>query len=457
MELGDGDALPLKVNAANFTTAAIGHSSNAPNAANEIKITIQPNVILSHGRRSTLTVHGLTGSDTKSTRALPIDIPKSSAGVPIFTTPFPDIEVAFGPDCELEDNKVILLDDSGTDYGIKDPTDETIVLEIYATEGICKGNSSKIVSYDVKTRCATLDQPLCADMGRVESVEVHEGGSGYRAGPVFAAPGVAGSGLDGNCSVNDRGEVEQITVISKGSGYAPDTEIFCPSACDTTTCGVRENSGEGVVASANVGRNKVAVAGASWDQLNGRLEMRVRDEVKPSDETVFTLGLVNQIAPQATREVYVMAGGSSPVGSTVLDGTAMAIAGLSTRVTGICTCSPASGQNDCVCEVDMTVPTDKDVYALKAEYQCNGGAQNICVGVGGNPVSDSDLCTEIIKQPPKACKDSCQTYHKLFEWHNIAEGVGGDGQITLKASAEGMTGDYCGAGDNLKIVFTILY
>jgi len=460
MELGAGDALPLKVKAADFTVAKIGHTSNAPNAANSIHVTFQPSVILSRGRRSTLTVHGLTGSDTTSTRALPIDIAKSSAGVPIFTTPFPDIEVTFGPECKLEDNKVILLDDSGTDYGVKDPTDDTKGLEIYATEGICKGNSSKIVSYDVETRCATLDSKLCANMGRVETVEVHEGGSGYRAGPVFAAPGVAGSGLDGNCSVNDLGQVEQITLFSKGSGYAPDTEIFCPSACDTTTCGVRENSGEGVVASANVGRNKIAVAGASWDQLNGRLEMRVRDEIKTSDETEFRVGLVNQIAPQTTPEVYVMAGGSSPVGSSLLTGTAMAIAGLNTRVTGICTCAPTSGVDECTCTVDVTVPEDKDVYALKAEYQCNGGAENICVGVGAANDENSALCTDVIKQPPETCKDSCQTYHTLFEWHNIADKITAhatSGTITLEAKATGMTGDYCGAGDNLKIVFTVLY
>ena len=100
-------------------------------------------------------------------------------------------------------------------------------------------------------------------MGRVESVLVHEGGEGYRSGPLFTAPGIAGSGLEGNCTVDDNGQVESITLINSGSGYARDTEVFCPSACDSTTCGVRDISGVGGMASVSVRRTMVAVAGAS--------------------------------------------------------------------------------------------------------------------------------------------------------------------------------------------------
>jgi hypothetical protein len=203
----------------------------------------------------------------------------------------------------------------------------------------------------------------------------------------------------------------------------------------------------------------VAVAGASWDQLSGRLEMRVRDEVSTSTATVLDFELVNTIAPQAARKAYVMAGGSSPVGSALLSGSAMAIASLNTTVTSLCTCEPSAGDTDCTCTASITAPKDREVYALKAEYQCNGGARDICVGIAGDPDSASALCTNTIKQPPASCKDSCQKYHTLFDWHNIATEINADsdGEIELKVTADGMTADYCGAGHYLKVVFTLLY
>ena len=134
----------------------------------------------------------------------------------------------------------------------------------------------------------------------------------------------------------------------------------------------------------------------------------------------------------------------------------MEIANLNTTVTSLCTCSPAANQNECTCEARMQAPKGREVYALKAEYQCNG-ATNIQVGIAENPPTTA--LADTLVQPPAACKDSCQEYHTLFDWYNIATEINADsdGDIALKVKAEGLTADYCGAGHYLKVVFTLLY
>ena len=80
------------------------------------------------------------------------------SSVPPVTSPFADLELAFGPGCELADNKVLLLDTTGTNYTGS---------RLYSTQGRCQGNLTLITSYNVTSRCATLQSPLCADMGRL--------------------------------------------------------------------------------------------------------------------------------------------------------------------------------------------------------------------------------------------------------------------------------------------------
>ena len=311
MVLGAGNSVPLKVLAATFSQASIGQSSKAPFADNTITVTVQPSVILSRGRRSTLTIHGLTGSDTESTRAMPIAI--SDGSVPPFTSPFSDLKLSFGPGCELANDKVLILDTSDTNY---------TGTELYSTQGTCKGNKTVITSYNVSTRCATLQSSLCSGMGAVQSVQVIDGGSGYKSGPISIAPGTAGSGLSGNCTVDDMGSVISITLVDGGNGYPDGAEIFCPSVCDTASCGVKSSSGAGAVAKVTVTPDLAAVVAASWDRLTGRLEMRVRGEINTTEPIVMSFVVKNGRTPQASRDVYIMAGGSSPVGSTKMTGTA---------------------------------------------------------------------------------------------------------------------------------------
>lgn len=74
MTLGTGTAEPLKVVASTFVLADVGQSSSAPGAANIISVTIQPSIILSKSRGSTITIHGIHGNNTSSTLALPINM-----------------------------------------------------------------------------------------------------------------------------------------------------------------------------------------------------------------------------------------------------------------------------------------------------------------------------------------------------------------------------------------------
>jgi len=440
MELGTSNSAPLRVLAASFTQARIGQSSKAPFAQNTITITVQPSVLLSRGRRSTLTLYGLSGSDTESTRALPITI--SHGGVPPFTSPFSDLKLSFGPECKLADDKILILDTSDTNYA---------GTTLYATEGACKGNTSVITSYNVSTRCATLRSSPCSGMGAVKSVQVMHGGSGYKSGPITTHPGTAGSGLSGNCTVDHNGSVTSINMFGGGSGYADGTEIFCPSACDTATCGIKSSSGVGAVTKAIFNPDLAAVAAASWDQLTGRLEMRVRGEINTTEPIIMSFVVKNGRTPQASRNVYIMAGGSSPVGSTLMNGTAMSISGLDTTRTALCTCAPAPGASSCQCTTTMTgIPAGRDVYALKAEYQCNTGA-NLVVKVRGVALSRATVV-----QPPTTCKDACQGYHTLFSWYDISASSESS-SLLLEVEASNVSADYCGAGHNLKVVFTLVY
>lgn len=296
-----------------------------------------------------------------------------------------------------------------------------------------------------------MQSSLCSGMGAVQSVQVIDGGSGYKSGPISIAPGTAGSGLSGNCTVDDMGSVTSITLFDGGNGYPDGAEIFCPSACDTASCGVKSSSGEGAAAKVTVTPDLAAVVAASWDKLTGRLEMRVRGEINTTEPIVMSFVVKNGKTPQASRDVYVMAGGSSPVGSTKMTGTAMSISGLDTTVTGLCACAPSAGASSCTCTTTMTgIPTGRDVYALKAEYQCNTGA-SLVVKVNSNAIT--------VAQPPTTCKDSCQSYHTLVSWYNVAAQVNAvnDGTLPLAVDASNVAADYCGAGNNLKVVFTLIY
>ena len=135
-----------------------------------------------------------------------------------------------------------------------------------------------------------------------------------------------------------------------------------------------------------------------------------------------------------------------------MNGTAMSISGLDTTSTALCTCAPAAGASSCPCTTTMTgIPTGRDVYALKAEYQCNTGA-SLLVKVRGVVLSST-----IVAQPPNTCQDSCQGYHTLFSWYDIGASSDSSTSLLLEVEANNVAADYCGAGHHLKVVFTLFY
>jgi hypothetical protein len=456
MTLGSGNTAPLKVVASSFTVTNIGQSSSVPGAINTITVTLKPDIILSKSRGSTITLHGIKGSATPSTDALPISM--SGGDAVVFTSPIPDIEVSFSKGCKLEDDKIELLDESGTDF-----TDSILYFNTPEPGLVnCSSRWTKVASYDVSTRCATLKvtggswsdgRAKCTNLGTVNHVEILDGGEGFKAGAVIVGDGATGSGLAGTCTVDsDSGRILSVSLTDKGTGYTTDTTLSCPAACSKTTCGRSENEAYGGHLALGVVQRYVAVSAGAWDQLTGTLELRVHDELSITTSTVFSFNVRNSFTPQGASQVWVMAGGQTPIGSTLMTGTTMQIEGTNSTRTATCACAPSGSDSDCTCSTSITgLPAGRPLYALRAELQCNG-ATNVVVKVDGVAVPSN-----LVTQAPSECKDSCRAYHQLFEWRNVADSVSGAGALPLSVEADSVATDYCGGGDNLKVLFTLYY
>jgi hypothetical protein len=458
MTRGVGDESPLMVVASSFTVASIGQSSSTPGAVNTITVTLQPDIILSRSRGSTITLHGIKGSDTPSTAALPLNISTPDSGAPVFSSPMPDIAVSFSANCKLQDDKIELLDDSETDF-----TGAILYFNTPEPGPLnCSSRWTKVDSYDVSTRCATLTVTSgswtdglakCNNLGTVNRVEVVDGGTGYKSGAAIIGDGATGSGLAGVCAVDsDSGRILSVTLSNEGAGYTDDTTISCPAACSMSTCGRAEIEAYGGHLALSMVQRYVTVSAGMWDQLSGTLELRVHEELSTTSPTVFSFDVRNSFTPQGASEVWLMAGGQTPIGSTAMNGSTMLIEGTNSTATATCACAPSGSDSDCTCTTSFTdLPTGRGVYALMAELQCNG-ASDVVV-----KVNDVALDSDVVTQPPRACKDSCTNYHLLFEWRNVASSVDAGGVLELSVDASSVATDYCGGGDNLKVLFTLYY
>jgi len=352
----------------------------------------------------------------------------------------------------------LLLDDSETNFT------DTLLYFNTPDSGPqnCSARWTKVKNYNVSTRCATLTvtsgswsdgNSKCTDLGFVQSAKVLNGGMGYKSGAAIINQGATGSGLAATCNVDSAtGQILSVSLSNKGSGYAADTQVSCPSACTTTSCGITDDGAEGGMVDLSVVQRSVAVSAGQWDQLTGSLVLNVHSELSLTAPTIFSFKVRNSLTPQGSSKVWVMAGGQSPIGSTMVNGTVMQIEGANSSATATCACSPAAGASSCACTANVTgLPTGRPVYALKAELQCNS-ATNVIVKV--NDVAQS---SDVVAQPPTTCKDRCQQYHTLFEWLNVASSVDANGKLPLKAEASTVGTDYCGGGDNLKVLFTLYY
>jgi len=455
MTLGDDDKHPLRVIAAQLTDLGIGQSSTAPSDMNTITVTFKPSVVLSSGRHSVITIDGLVGSDTVDTMALPITMETGEVGT--FYTPIPHLRLSFSTDCQLSDDQVMLMGD------MPERTDLSGTVLFFGDEGECAGRWTEIVDYDSDSHCATLvvddsdnwsdGGAKCMSLGVITSFQVMDGGEGYESGDFIVDENAPGESLMGNCSVDDHNAVTEIFVSDGGSGYSMHTMVKCPSACEADICaeGGGNKPAHGLEVRPVLAAQPIFISAAQWHRGTGTVKLAVRDKVSVDEATEISFELKNSVFAQAAQKSYIMASGATPVGSSVIPGDVMEIAGFNTSVTAVCNCTVESDET-CTCATSFSgLPLGRAVYALKAEVQCNGGSENITVFVNDE--------AQDVEQPPDDCVDSCLTYHTLFSWASVKDAVDNvnDGTLPVSAMADNLVTDYCGAGDNLKIIFTLLY
>jgi hypothetical protein len=122
MVLAGGELQPLKVVAANFLSMGISGTSKAPGAWNTITATFRPNVLLSKGRNSVITIDGLSGTATEDTDFLPITMALGSAATFVSPAGPYSFSLSFSAQCKLSDSKIIVKLDVDHPLGSEDPT-----------------------------------------------------------------------------------------------------------------------------------------------------------------------------------------------------------------------------------------------------------------------------------------------------------------------------------------------
>ncbi len=132
-----------------------------------------------------------------------------------------------------------------------------------------------------------------------------------------------------------------------------------------------------------------------------------------------------------------------------MTGDVMRIDGTSTTVTMVCK-NAAAATGTCNAEFSG-LATGRTLYTLSAEIQCNAKATNVVVKLGTDNLESS-----VVDQPPAACSDKCNEYHRLFSNVDVTSKATG-GSLAVIATASGVSTDHCGAGENLKVVFILSY
>jgi hypothetical protein len=132
-------------------------------------------------------------------------------------------------------------------------------------------------------------------------------------------------------------------------------------------------------------------------------------------------------------------------------------------VTAVCKCAikdePASmeanqdGTYKCKCSVSIEIPTTHNVnsYMLSSDMQCNAKTE-----VKGIKVGTSVVSLSAIKQAPDTCADKCGEYHKMLQHYDVTGDVDMDAKkLDVEIEVEGLSQDYCGAGDYFKAVLLL--
>jgi hypothetical protein len=450
MVLASGELQPLKVVAAQFSSLDISGTSNAPGAWNTITATFRPSVLLSKGRNSVITIDGLSGSATKDTDFLPITMVSGSTAA--FVSPAGSFSLGFSSQCSLSDNRIV-FDMGLNSMGSEDPTGSIL----YFTAGGCKDRWTRISAYNKTTHCATLNTTAgnwfdglarCTSLGEIKNLTVVAGGEAYRTGAFEVWSPEGGTGLSGNCTVDEFGVVKSVSILTPGYGYGPKTIIKCPRACQSTgVCSV-SGSSPVVYTDAEVGfgieHDSAAMSAAEWRQGSGTLKLAVRDEQSISADTVVSFKIRNSMQPQPAQAAFIKASGRTPIGSHRMTGDVMRIDGTSTTLTRVCT----NAAGECTTSFTGLPTTGVTLYTLSAEIQCNAKATSVVVKVGA--------VDQPVDQPPATCSDACNEYHRLFSHVDVTSKVTA-GSLAVETTASGVSTDHCGAGENLKVVFILSY
>jgi hypothetical protein len=109
----------------------------------------------------------------------------------------------------------------------------------------------------------------------------------------------------------------------------------------------------------------------------------------------------------------------------------------------------------CKCSVSIDIPTtlNTNTYILSSDMQCNAKTY-----VTGIKVGTSDVSLSAIKQAPDTCADKCGEYHKMLQHYDVTSDVDMDAKkLEVEIEVEGLSQDYCGAGDYFKAVLLLSY
>jgi hypothetical protein len=120
-------------------------------------------------------------------------------------------------------------------------------------------------------------------------------------------------------------------------------------------------------------------------------------------------------------------------------------------VTAVCKCAIKDvTANKCKCSVSIELESpNTNTYILSSDMQCNAKTNVTAIKVGTSNVSLS-----AIKQAPDTCADKCGEYHKMLQHYDVTRDVQNK-KLDVVIEVEGLSQDYCGAGDYFKAVLVL--
>ena len=128
-------------------------------------------------------------------------------------------------------------------------------------------------------------------------------------------------------------------------------------------------------------------------------------------------------------------------------------------VTAVCKCTEVdrtSTPYKCSCSVSIDIPTTTNAntaYILSSDMQCNSKTKVTGIKVGPSD-EQVDVSLSAIKQAPDTCADKCGEYHKMLQHGDVTKYVVNQ-KLDITIDVEGLSQDYCGAGDYFKAVLVL--